>query len=618
MRLLAVEGKEVGLDVASKTLHEAEGLEVWMHKAAAALMRMCAKDPIQFQARSKGVGLICVRPDGIPAGTYLGPYCGEVYPGWRWFEKEVAEQAVRRDVRDDAGVPIFYNAAVERDGSDPRGYDVLFIDGAVKGSLLSRASHSCEPNAEMRIRVRAGAYAVEMVTTQKVSYGEEVCWDYQCKTDSREEMEGAICYCGSQGCRVSYLHYCGASDLASHLRGRGTPAHATAALLRACGPHTSLNPRPHACLANAATPAAVAAATSVPRSGGGRPKKGDERIKAKAKAEVEAEAEAEASAGDGGDTGADGASNEEVDDERAVVQALAVKGLKEGDQGDAPGLLRGLPLWAKRFAASCVAYIAEEKVALAETLAATAMATAAEARASAAAAVMDAEAMDAAATAGGEDTKGKDVKDGRSTKAKARASPPPPQTAEEAAAEAAAAKIQAEAEAAGVADGRVQSLAVTLDKVRHVLAVQLGGDDDARIAAAPPPLVALSPPEALQLLNDHVARVVEAAAVALPPAAARRARDAAGARARSLSAARTALRTLAAALWREGSSGDTGAGGGGDSGDEDTWLAAAKAAYSAGDLCYLTAETKTFFRALPGPAFTSPYVQVGSTAGTYR
>jgi hypothetical protein len=26
----------------------------------------------------------------------------------------------------------------------------------MKGSLLSRASHSCEPNAEMRIRVRAG------------------------------------------------------------------------------------------------------------------------------------------------------------------------------------------------------------------------------------------------------------------------------------------------------------------------------------------------------------------------------------------------------------------------------------------------------------------------------
>ena len=68
MRLSAVEGKPVGLDVAAKTLHEADGLEGWMRKAAATLMRMCAKDPVEFRARSKGVGLICIRPDGIPKG----------------------------------------------------------------------------------------------------------------------------------------------------------------------------------------------------------------------------------------------------------------------------------------------------------------------------------------------------------------------------------------------------------------------------------------------------------------------------------------------------------------------------------------------------------------------
>ena len=45
--------------------------------------------------------------------------------------------------------------------------------------------------------------------------------DYQCQTDSKKEMEGAICYCGSKGCRVSYLHYNGENDLASHLRVRG-------------------------------------------------------------------------------------------------------------------------------------------------------------------------------------------------------------------------------------------------------------------------------------------------------------------------------------------------------------------------------------------------------------
>ena len=63
---------------------------------------------------------------------------------------------MRRDVKRDDEVPTFYNAAVERDLHDPRGYDVLFIDGMVKGSVLTRASHSCQPNAEMRVRVREG------------------------------------------------------------------------------------------------------------------------------------------------------------------------------------------------------------------------------------------------------------------------------------------------------------------------------------------------------------------------------------------------------------------------------------------------------------------------------
>ena len=66
-------------------------------------------------------------------------------------------------------VPVFYNAIVERGVGDPRGYDALFIDGAVKGSLLTRASHSCDPNARMRVRVRNGAYAVAFpITTHRL------------------------------------------------------------------------------------------------------------------------------------------------------------------------------------------------------------------------------------------------------------------------------------------------------------------------------------------------------------------------------------------------------------------------------------------------------------------
>jgi hypothetical protein len=291
-----------------------------------------------------------------------------------------------------------------------------------------------------------------------------------------------------------------------------------------------------------------------------------------------------------------------------------------------------LPPWAKRFAASCVCYIAEEKTALAEILAAAAVAAAAEARAEAAAAAETA-AAEAAAAASDADAKGEKDDTTASKAAKALAlklfqPPPQPQTEEEALEEAAAAKVEAEAEAAGVAAGRVQSLAVTLDKVRHVLSVQLGcdasgdGNNDARIAAAPPPLVALAPTEALQLLNDTVARVVKAAEAVLSPAATARVREAApiataaaasgGDNSIDVADARASLRSLAAALWREGSAGQHDDN---DDSDADAALAAAQAASSAGDLCHLTAETKTFFKALPGAAFTSPYVQVGSTGG---
>ena len=90
---------------------------------------------------------------------------------------------MRRDVKRDDEVPTFYNAAVER-AHDPRGYDVLFIDGMVKGSVLTRASHSCQPNADASQGSR-GKYSVEMVTTREVRTGEEICWDYRCQTDER-------------------------------------------------------------------------------------------------------------------------------------------------------------------------------------------------------------------------------------------------------------------------------------------------------------------------------------------------------------------------------------------------------------------------------------------------
>ena len=190
--------------------------------------------PGSFEARPKGVGLIALRP--FAEGEYLGEYCGELYPPWRWFEKEASASAVRKAVRRDDEVPTFYDAVVERRREDPRGYDAMFVDGHVKGSVLTRASHSCEPNAAMRVRVREGSYALEMIAVKPVAIGEEICWDYKCSTDSREEMRRATCCCGARGCRVSYLYYTADDRVNAHAAKHGTAARFTAALLRACGP----------------------------------------------------------------------------------------------------------------------------------------------------------------------------------------------------------------------------------------------------------------------------------------------------------------------------------------------------------------------------------------------
>jgi hypothetical protein len=220
-----------------------------------------------------------------------------------------------------------------------------------------------------------------MVTNQAVKYGEEVCWDYQCQTDSREvvpvrccsprnpthvepllfranemasydvqtiparpwleEMEGAICYCGSKGCRVSYLHYNGESDLSSHLRVRGTPAHATAALLRACGPHSSLDPSAPAAAAAATAAGARGKATQssleVSTAGGRRTSRGSSGSRSGTATSKEVDALFFGKTSGGGNA-AEVAAAEVAgeagpeEDERAVLAGMAAAGLTLGDE----------------------------------------------------------------------------------------------------------------------------------------------------------------------------------------------------------------------------------------------------------------------------------------------
>ena len=37
---------------------------------------------------SQGEGVVCLKPEGVPSGAFLGEYLGELYTAWRWYERQ--------------------------------------------------------------------------------------------------------------------------------------------------------------------------------------------------------------------------------------------------------------------------------------------------------------------------------------------------------------------------------------------------------------------------------------------------------------------------------------------------------------------------------------------------
>ena len=303
---------------------------------------------------------------------------------------------------------------------------------------------------------------------------------------------------------------------------RGTVAHFTAALLRACGP-----------------------------CGDGRARTERDSVANESNALSSGSAAAAAAA------------------DAALARRAAQAGFKAGTR-DAPGVLFGLPAWLTRYVAFCVAFAAEEREALADVL---------EARFAAETNASDEKVTRATTESGANESKS-------------------------------ASRLDAEAEAEGVHAGRLQSLAVTLDKVRHVLVHACGGED--KIATAPPPLAALddAAATAAAATRRRVADAARALGVDVPED--RVSRSASHKKNPSeydeLVEARRALASLATSLRTQVA-------------QVDTHVVSA-ACSAAADLCDLAARTKTFFRAVPVRAFESPFVQVGKfdggDAGTTR
>ncbi|CAL9013842.1 unnamed protein product [Prunus brigantina] len=161
----------------------------------------------KYVAYRKGLGVVCNKEGGFGEEDFVVEFLGEVYPVWKWFEKQDGIRSLQKNNKDPA--PEFYNIYLERPKGDADGYDLVVVDAMHKANYASRICHSCRPNCEAKVTAVDGRYQIGIYTVRGIQYGEEITFDYNSVTESKEEYEASVCLCGSQVCRGSYLNLTG-------------------------------------------------------------------------------------------------------------------------------------------------------------------------------------------------------------------------------------------------------------------------------------------------------------------------------------------------------------------------------------------------------------------------
>ncbi|CAI0460733.1 unnamed protein product [Linum tenue] len=161
----------------------------------------------KYVAYRKGLGVVCNKGGGFGEDDFVVEFLGEVYPAWKWFEKQDGIRSLQKDSKEPA--PEFYNIYLERPKGDADGYDLVVVDAMHKANYASRICHSCRPNCEAKVTAVAGQYQIGIYSVREIQNGEEITFDYNSVTESKEEYEASVCLCGSQVCRGSYLNLTG-------------------------------------------------------------------------------------------------------------------------------------------------------------------------------------------------------------------------------------------------------------------------------------------------------------------------------------------------------------------------------------------------------------------------
>jgi hypothetical protein len=77
---------------------------------------------------------------------------GELYPAWRWCEKQDAIEDALKALELKPALPDFYNILLERPRTDGAGYGLAFVDASRRANLGSSLSHSCNANCYTEVR----------------------------------------------------------------------------------------------------------------------------------------------------------------------------------------------------------------------------------------------------------------------------------------------------------------------------------------------------------------------------------------------------------------------------------------------------------------------------------
>ncbi|KAG5226557.1 SET domain-containing family protein [Salix suchowensis] len=171
----------------------------------------------RYVSYRKGLGVVCNKEAGFRDDDFVVEFLGEVYPAWKWFEKQDGIRLLQKDSKEPA--PEFYNIYLERPKGDADGYDLVVVDAMHKANYASRICHSCKPNCEAKVTAVGGQYQIGIYSVREIQHGEEITFDYNSVTESKEEYEASVCLCGSQVCRGSYLNLTGEGAFQKVLKG---------------------------------------------------------------------------------------------------------------------------------------------------------------------------------------------------------------------------------------------------------------------------------------------------------------------------------------------------------------------------------------------------------------